>query len=263
MNYRTTIALIIILGLVIGISIVYTTNRSSEPDRVSVPSVFFWSVDDDAITKLAVNYQGQGTSFVTDSKGEWHFNSPDGEPLDLARWGGITLLASGPQYRRVIAETAADLARFGLDSPSTIINVRLGKWRSASPQSDLPLDRFVADSFKLTPSDIEELFQEGNIRVNGGPGKPSEKLTPGDVVGVLIVQGEAEVRLGDRTADGASHYSQYLPPSALKGSGPPEEGVYLVDASWGDQFSRLVTEPPRIAPTPEGAAPAEPLEEGS
>ena len=258
MNYRTTIALVIVLALVIGISIVYTNNRSSgPPDRVSVPRTWFYQIDDDSITKLAVNYQGQGTSFMTDSEGVWRFNSPDGEPLDLARWGGITLLASGPQYRRIIADTATDLSRFGLDSPSTIITVRLGKWRSATPQSDLPLDRFVADSFRLTPSDVEELFQEGYIRVNGGPGKPSDKLKPGDVVGVLIVLDEAEIRLGDRTPDGISHYAQYLPPSALEGSGPSEEGVYLVDSTWGDQFSRLVTEPPHIVPTPEGAAPPE------
>lgn len=194
MSYRTTIALIIILALVIGIGVVYTNNRSSEmPDKVKLPREWFYQVDDDAIEKVIVNFQGQGTAYVNDSQGKWHFDTVDGELVDMARWGGVTLLLSGPQYRRIIAETATDLGRYGLENPSLIITAGL------------------------------------------------ENL------------GDVEIRVGDRTPDGISHYAQYIPPSSLEDAGPPPGAIYLVDSHWGDQFSRLVTEPPRITPTPEGA----------
>jgi hypothetical protein len=196
MSYRTTIALIIILALVIGIGFVYTNNRSSDtPDTVTLPREWFYQVDDDAIDKVVVNFQGQGIAYVTDSSGKWHFETPNGELVDVGRWGGVTLLLSGPQYRRIIAETATDLGRYGLQDPALVITAGL------------------------------------------------ENL--GDVV----------IRVGDRTPDGISHYAQYIPPSALADAGRPPGGIYLVDSTWGDQFSRLVTEPPRIIPTPEGATP--------
>ena len=63
MHYKTTIALIIILGLVIGISVVYTTGRDSgPPDRVSVPRQFFYQVDDDEVEKVGVVYQGASST---------------------------------------------------------------------------------------------------------------------------------------------------------------------------------------------------------
>ena len=183
MHYKTTIVLIIILGLVIGISWVYTTQRDSgDPDRVSVPRQFFYQVDDDEVEKVGVVYQGAEEIFVSDPNGGWRFENAEGEFIDMSRWGGITLLISGPQYRRVITERATDLARFGLEDPTIVITAGL------------------------------------------------EAI------------GEVEIRLGDRTPDGVAHYAQFQ----------DQEKVYLVDAHWGDEFSKLVTNPPHIIYNEEG-----------
>ena len=47
----------------------------------------------------------------------------DGDPVDRARWGGVTLLLSGPQHVRELAGAAAHLDRYGLVSPDTVIRI--------------------------------------------------------------------------------------------------------------------------------------------
>ena len=126
MSYRTTIVLVIVLALVIGISIVYTTSRgSSTPDFVRIPENWFYQVDDDDIQMVAIQHQGQAALFVTDSESIWHFDTATGEPVDLQCWSGVPFLLSGPQYTRIIAEQATDLARYGLDPPRTVVTVGL------------------------------------------------------------------------------------------------------------------------------------------
>lgn len=52
---------------------------------------------------------------------------------------------------------------------------------------------------------------------------------------------QISILLGNTTPDGTSHYAQAV------GSAP----LFLVHSSWGDIINRLVTEPPRLIPTPE------------
>ena len=72
--------------------------------------------------------------------------------------------------------------------------------------------------------------------------------TPTTTIAVALEDGrEITVLLGDNTPDGIGHYAQ------LQGDNP----LFIVDSSWGDVLSRLVTEPPHIPiPEPE-EAPAE------
>lgn len=194
MNIRTTIVLIVLLAVVSAVSAVYISTRDKGVPKTigAPPRDFFYQVDDDAIIRVSVTSSGKTEKFVND-KGTWRFDGGTNEPVFLDRWGGVTLLLSGPQFkRRVIQEAQAeDLQRYGLASPSVVI-------------------------------------------------------TAG-----LIEIGDIEIRVGDRTADGTSHYSQYRR-RPVSGAAVNDAGIYLVDASWGDVFSRLVREPPRIpTPTPE------------
>jgi hypothetical protein len=191
MNYKITLGLIGILALVIVIGVLVTTQGGrSTPERVGPPRQFFYQVDDDDINKVVVTHKGQTVQFVTDSTGTWRFNDANGEPVNLERWGGVTLLLSGPQYKRKLAAESTDLARYGLTQPSTIVTVGLKN------------------------------------------------------------QGDAQIKVGDQTPQGNSHYTQFR---SLKESSQEDPGIYLVDASWGQVIARLVTEPPRL-PTPTPAS---------
>ena len=126
MNFRTTIGLVIVLGLVIAVGVAYTASRSSDPSEpLGVQREWFYQVEEDDIFEVVVLHLGQRSSFVTDSEGAWHFDSPDGLPVNQARWGGVTTLLSGPLYNRVITEAATDLGLYGLNPPPTSITVGL------------------------------------------------------------------------------------------------------------------------------------------
>jgi hypothetical protein len=47
------------------------------------------------------------------------------KPVDLKRWGGIVILLSGPQSRRVITTKVKTLKSYGLDAPSMIITLQI------------------------------------------------------------------------------------------------------------------------------------------
>ena len=199
MNYRLTIGLVAALVLVIVIGVIVTTQRGrSTPERAGIPRTFFYQVDDDDINKVIITHLGTTFRWVTDSERTWRFDDVDGEKVNLERWSGITLLLSGPQYRRKLAEQApADkLAEWGLASPRTVITVGLQ--------------------------------------------------------GI----GDVTIRIGDKTPDGISHYTQFRSPGDRSQA---DSSVYLIDSSWGDVMERLVNEPPYLpTPTPE----ATPEEEG-
>lgn len=118
MNYRTTIVLLIVLALVLGIGYVYTGSRASRgPEKVSLPQEQFYLVDLEDIQRLEVDYRGKKENFFKDAEGTWRFDTAAKPPVNMNRWGGITLLVSGPRYERVISTQATDLARYGLQDP--------------------------------------------------------------------------------------------------------------------------------------------------
>ena len=176
MNYRLTIGLVVALAIVAAISAIIVANDDpGTPDRVRVQREFLWTIDDDAIRTVSIRTGTSEQMWIKDDNRRWHFDTTDGDPVDPARWGGVTLLLSGPQHRRELAGAAAHLDRYGLVSPDTVIRVGV---------------------------------EEGAIAL--------------------------EVRLGDRTPDGVSHYAQ-------KDDDP---GVFLIDATWGEALTKLVREPP-------------------
>ncbi|MCH6588292.1 MAG: hypothetical protein IH805_08275, partial [Proteobacteria bacterium] len=65
--------------------------------------------------------------------------------------------------------------------------------------------------------------------------------------------GDVTIRIGDKTPDGISHYTQFRSPGD---SSQADSSVYLIDSSWGDVMERLVNEPPYLpTPTPEPKEP--------
>jgi hypothetical protein len=128
MNFKTTIALVIILLLVTGIGYVYSLNRANRPpERVGPPQEQFYLVDLEDIQGVEITYRGSTQKFVRGGPPDyqWRFDSPGKEPVNMDRWGGIQLLISGPRFERVIADSAADLARYGLEDPPLVVKADL------------------------------------------------------------------------------------------------------------------------------------------
>jgi len=181
-NFRLTLIFVFVLALIGGYF--FFVELQKQPERAA-PALWFYNTDDDAFSSISIKHRGKSTTFVKDKEGSWHFDTVEGTPVDINRWGGITLLLRGPQSRRLLLENPEpkDLGRFGLERPPTEINV-------------------------------------------------------GTVDGAKFA-----IFIGDKTPDEVSHY--------VRMEGLPQ--VFLIDASWGDVLSRLVTEPPiPPTPTPEG-----------
>ncbi len=122
MNIRLSIILLFALALVGGYF--YFIELQKPPKTAPLP-IWFYNTDDSNFQIISVTFQGENVTFAKDKEGRWHFGSPGGEPVDLTRWGGITLLLRGPQSRRVLKESVDlnELALYGLERPSTVITV--------------------------------------------------------------------------------------------------------------------------------------------
>jgi len=82
------------------------------------------------MTRIAIKIQEVESVFFLGEDNHWHIDEPDGLPVGLDRWGGITLLLSGPKSRRLLDVQPTDLAPYGLDSPPVRIEVDLKDGRT-------------------------------------------------------------------------------------------------------------------------------------
>lgn len=124
MNYRLTIGLVVALAITAAVSAIIVTNDDpGVPDRVRIQREFWYTIDDDSINNVSIRTGAQEQTWVRDDDRRWFFEAIDGDPVDRARWGGVTLLLSGPQHVRELAGAAAHLDRYGLVSPDTVIRI--------------------------------------------------------------------------------------------------------------------------------------------
>ena len=122
MSIRTSIILVVSLAMVAGyvffVQLGQTTEVQDEPP-------WFYSVDMSDIIRIAVIDRGEEAVFFFGADGKWHLDDPDGLPVSPNRWGGVVLLLTGPKSRRLLEEQPTDLGPYGLDSPSTRVEVDL------------------------------------------------------------------------------------------------------------------------------------------
>ncbi|MBI2918398.1 MAG: DUF4340 domain-containing protein [Chloroflexi bacterium] len=168
MSFRTTFVLLALFLLVGGYALFSQLTR--QPEKTKLPP-WVYTMDDDALTAIDVTYQETTMSFRRDDRFQWHFDRPDGEPVNLERWGGIPLLLSGPRSQRVLAQEANDLSPYGLDSPQMVVKLGFG---------GQPLDILVGDR---TPDGKGYYMQ-----VRGYPGVYTVDYTWGDVIQRLVTE---------------------------------------------------------------------------
>ncbi len=154
MNYKITVLLILLALATAGIFYYFSSNQSEE---VSIDPPWFYQVSMDDINFIEVTRKDKSVGFYKNNDRTWSFVNPKGIPPSYERWGGVTLLLSGPQTQRLlVADKVDDPAQYGLDDPNLIINFDLVGGRNLT----LKLGGATSDfkHYYCQINDFEELF---------------------------------------------------------------------------------------------------------
>ncbi len=136
MNVRVTIALVVV-AIAVGAVVYFNPFQSEAEPRDDSP--WFFQLAEEDIQSIEVIHRVENgeddqavktVSFVKTSPEHflWEFVDPQGIPPNRNRWGGITLLLSGPKTRRDLTPQSIiieDPAEYGLDNPATVVKVGL------------------------------------------------------------------------------------------------------------------------------------------
>lgn len=139
MNFKTTAILGIIL-LLLGSFIIYNTWANRPKGGYEAPPEV-WSVVEEDIKGIAVILpkEDKKIQFVLGKDDKWRIDDNGLHLVDMNRWGGIVLLVTGPQSKRLIAEKIESPADFGLDSPQMLVRLNVDK-------IDQPLEIHIGDN---------------------------------------------------------------------------------------------------------------------
>jgi len=123
-SFRSTLILVAVL-ISLGAFIFISEARKPKDTYESPPEV--WAVEEDSIKGIDVSLpsEGKSVSFVLGADEYWHFNDAEQTPVNLARWGGIVLLVTGPASRRQIADKITNPEDFGLTTPIIVVKLTL------------------------------------------------------------------------------------------------------------------------------------------
>jgi len=121
-SIRTSIILVVSLAMVAGY--VFFVQIRQTPEVQDNPP-WFYNLDMLDMTRIAITDQEEETVFFLGEDNHWYIDEPQGLPVGLDRWSGITLLLSGPVSRRLLDAQPTDLKPYGLDLPPTSIEVDL------------------------------------------------------------------------------------------------------------------------------------------
>lgn len=108
-------------------------GRFTLQEKKEDKSPWFYQVSEDDILTIGVRSNDNSVNFYRTDANTWAFTEPEGIPPNYNRWGGITLLLSGPGTRRDLTAfqpVIDDPAQYGLDTPATIVDVGLSANRS-------------------------------------------------------------------------------------------------------------------------------------
>ena len=123
MNTPATATLLVVLAVIASIWF-FVIKVDDEPAKVS-DAFWFYKVAEADMQTISIKTESVEQSFSLRDNSGWYFTGEEQPPVDLSRWGGVTLVLSGPRARRVLAEEIEDLKTYGLDPPSTILRLHL------------------------------------------------------------------------------------------------------------------------------------------
>ncbi|MCP4755468.1 MAG: DUF4340 domain-containing protein [Proteobacteria bacterium] len=125
MSIKNTLVLALILAL-LGGYIVFLRVTKTEEKTEDPPDV--WSYDEETIEAIQIRLlrKKKAISFTVKGRDSWFIDETAGKtPVDLKRWGGVVLLVSGPQSRRVIARLNPNLDEYGFNNPNMLITLKI------------------------------------------------------------------------------------------------------------------------------------------
>ncbi len=128
MNTTVTAALIAVLVIFAGLWFFVFSGR--EEAREPSDDFWFYKVEENDIQLISVKTEDTQEAFAYREGQGWFFDGEKQPPVDLARWGGVTLVLSGPRVRRVLAEEIENYKTYGLDPPTTVLDLGLSGGRS-------------------------------------------------------------------------------------------------------------------------------------
>ena len=138
MSFRISFILLVLVAVVGGYVLIFELQR--QPTREAEPP-FFYNVQPEDIARVSITYQGTEQVFIR-KDGKWLFEA-SGDPVDMDRWSGMTLLLSGPRSARVLKPEFDNPEEYGLNPPETIVDLTL---EGGQPIATL-LGHQTADSF--------------------------------------------------------------------------------------------------------------------
>ena len=112
-----------VAGWVLFVELGKTPEVEEEPP-------WFYNVDINDMTRISITDGEDQAVFFLDQGDRWRMDSPDGLPVGLDRWGGITLLLSGPKTRRLLDSEPTNLEQYGLESLATSVKLDLRDGRT-------------------------------------------------------------------------------------------------------------------------------------
>lgn len=129
MKLNNILILAAILALLAGVY--YWVNRPEQEPPIE-PKHYVWQIEMTDINHITLNLtrQEKSQSFIQipqEHEFSWFFDDPQHSAVNVTRWGGITLLLSGPGADRIIDKNATQekLAQYGLLQPSLEITLNL------------------------------------------------------------------------------------------------------------------------------------------
>ena len=121
MNIRLSILLVALLVIIGGTFLItnLTATRTANPDNP-----WMYRIDSDVMGHIAVTYNGERIDYDRKPGGRiWYIQEDPEVPVYAPKWSGATLLLSGPQVDRVLADTVDNPASYGFEPPQTIVKI--------------------------------------------------------------------------------------------------------------------------------------------
>ena len=123
MSIRTTFVLLMFLSVVAGYFML-ANFRSSASTEPTTPWFYTTNMDDIRSIRFTTS-DNKAIGFLQDQDKAWRFDDQFSMQVDYARWGGVTLLLSGPRSRRALFPKVEDPEQFGLNQLFLKIDVPL------------------------------------------------------------------------------------------------------------------------------------------
>ena len=241
MNVRLTILLAVLAAMITSTwAIIEFTDLVFRPDSdPDEPWLYHIEVSD--ITGIEVVHGEQAAEFARDSASrQWMIIGEPSYPVFTQRWGGITLLLSGPRVNRGLKRTIDDPAQYGLDPPESVVRVsdfagntfefHLG---IPTPDGDNQYARLVGDNALYT---VPAIWADVVNRLADEP--PWGRLFDLDITQITVVEITANEQTAVYFFDNGRWFVHPGPPPVDPAMSAP------VSAEWGEWLQLLAS--PRV-----------------